>query len=76
LSAFRLSPLASPVLLAGTLTAFSLHMLAMHLPPMQRILGVAPVEWKTFAGLLALAMSIVLAMEAHKWLWKSRSTRR
>lgn len=75
-SAFLLSPLTSPILLTGTLAAFSVHMLAMHVPFTQRILGVAPIDLSTMAILIGLALSIVLVMELHKWLWRVRLKRR
>lgn len=75
-SAFLLSPLTSPILLTGTIAAFSVHMLAMHVPFAQRILGVAPVELSTLAVLIGLALSIVLVMELHKWVWRVRRKRR
>jgi P-type Ca2+ transporter type 2C len=75
-STFRLSPLTSPILLGGTVAAFSIHVLAMHWPFAQRVLGVAPVEWPLLVGLLALATSIVLVMEIHKWWWGVRVRRR
>lgn len=75
-SAFRLSPLSSPILLAGTVLAFSVHMLALHIPMLQRILHVAPVDVATLASLFGLALSLVLVMEIHKWWWRSRATSR
>jgi magnesium-transporting ATPase (P-type) len=65
-SVFRFSPLKSPILLGGTLLAFSVHMLAMHLPVAQRILGVAPVNLTTLATVFGLASSIIIVMEIHK----------
>ena len=73
-STFRHSPLSSPILLGGTLLAFSTHLAAMHVPLMQRLLGTEPVALSTFAGLFALALSIVIVMEAQKWSWRVRST--
>ncbi len=71
-SAFRLSPLSSPILLTSTLLAFSIHVLAMNTPVAQRILSVAPVRLSTFAILFGLASSIVIAMEVHKAWWRAR----
>lgn len=71
-SVLRHSPLTSPILLGGTILAFAIHVLAMHLPVMQRILGVEPVDLPTFAGLLGLALTIVITMEIHKWWWRTR----
>lgn len=75
-STFRLSPLTSPILLAGTLLAFSVHMLALHIPVTQRILRVAPVDFSTLATLFGLALSIVIVMEVHKWWSQDRLTTR
>ena len=75
-STFRLSPLTSPILLAGTILAFSVHMLALHVPMAQRILGVAPVGFPVLAGLFGLALSVVIIMEIHKWWWRARLTSR
>ena len=43
-SAFVLSPLRSPILLAGAAVAFSVHVAALHLPFTQAILGTAPLS--------------------------------
>jgi hypothetical protein len=72
-SAFRLSPLRSPVLLAGTLIAFAIHALALHLPALRGILGTEPVAPRTWAMLVTLALSVTVAMELHKWSWALRS---
>jgi magnesium-transporting ATPase (P-type) len=71
-SIIRHSPLTSPILLTGTILALALHILAMHVPLTQRILGVEPVDMTTFAGLFGLALTIVVTMELHKWWWRNR----
>jgi Ca2+-transporting ATPase len=71
-SALRLSPLRSPFLLAGALTALLVHVVAMYLPLGQRVLGTEPVGLTTWVALLALALSVFLAMEVHKWTWALR----
>ena len=75
-SLFRLSPLASPVLLGGALLAFGVHVGSMYWAPMQRVLGVAPVTLGTWAVLFGLALTVALAMELHKWSWARRAGRR
>jgi len=70
-SIFTLSPLKSPVLLAGTMLALGVHLAAMHWPVTQRALGVAPVDLSTFGALLALALTVVIALELDKW-WLGR----
>ena len=71
-SALRLSPLRSPILLIGAITAFLVHVVAMHLPIAQRILSTQPVSVPTWILLLLAATSIFAAMESHKWLWAKR----
>ena len=70
-SAFRLSPFTSPILLGGTLLALGIHLAAMHLPWTQHLLDVEPLGIVPMAGLFGLALSITAALEAHKW-WRRR----
>ena len=74
-SAVRLSPFTSPILLGGSILAFLVHMAAMQLPFMQRILRVEPVDLVTFLSLLALSLTIFVAIEIHKWWWNFRRIR-
>jgi magnesium-transporting ATPase (P-type) len=70
--ALRMSPLRNPLLLVGAVAALLVHVAAMHVPVLQRVLGtepVAPVMWGTF---LALALILFVVMEAHKWAWVRR----
>jgi P-type Ca2+ transporter type 2C len=71
-SAFRLSPLRSPVLLMGVVLAFLVHVAAMHFGPLQAILETQPVDLSTWGTLAALALSVLAAMEIHKWTWSLR----
>lgn len=71
-SALRLSPFKSPILLGGSILAFLAHMAAMHIPFMQQILRVEPVDFVTFISLLGLALTIFIVMEIHKWWWNIR----
>lgn len=66
LSVFRLDPLRNKLLLFGTLTAQAVHIAAMHTPGFQRLLEVEPVSLLEWTTLLALALLILLASEAHK----------
>jgi len=75
-SAFRLSPFTSPILLGGTLLALGIHLAAMHLPWTQRLLDVEPLDLGTMAALFGLALSITAALELHKWWWARRTARR
>ncbi|MFT5701355.1 MAG: Ca2+-transporting ATPase [Desulforhopalus sp.] len=71
-SALRLSPFKSPILLGGSILAFLVHIAAMQIPFMQRILHIEPLDILTFASLLGLAFTIFVAMEIHKWWWNIR----
>ncbi|WP_159904985.1 cation-translocating P-type ATPase [Salinirussus salinus] len=71
-SLFRLSPLGSPILLAGTAAAFLVHLGAMYFPPAQAVLGTAPVALEQWLILGAVALTIAVAVELHKLSWKMR----
>ncbi len=71
-SAFLLSPWRSPVLVVGTVLAQVIHVVALHVPLAQTVLGVEPLTLTTWITLLGLALTILLAMELHKWSWKKR----
>ena len=74
-SALRLSPFRSPILLGGALIALLLHVGMMFTPLGREVLHVEPVSLSTFAGLWALALTVFVAMEIHKWTWASRARR-
>jgi magnesium-transporting ATPase (P-type) len=71
-SLLRLSPFQSPILLAGTVAAFLVHLGAMYFPPAQAVLGTAPVGLSQWLALGAISMSIAIAIELHKISWKMR----
>ena len=62
-------------LVAGTLVAQGVHILAMQFGPTQRLLGVAPVSVTQWLALLGLALTLLVAVEAHK-AWVRRRERR
>jgi Ca2+-transporting ATPase len=67
-SVLQLSPLRSPVLLLGTATAFSLHVLMMHIPLGRAVLDTETVAAGMWLRLIALSFTILLAIEADKGL--------
>jgi len=71
-SGLVLSPFRSPILLIGTITAFLVHVVSMYLAPMQVVLRTEPVSPGTWASLLALALTIFVVMEIHKFIWAIR----
>ena len=74
-SALTLSPLRSPFLLGGAIGALLVHIAAMYLPPLQRVLETEPVSLETWGLLLGLALTVFVAMELHKWSWSVRQRR-
>ena len=63
------------MLVAGALTAFGIHVLAMHLPFGQAILGTEPVSAVNWGFLFLSALPILLVMELHKLSWHWRYSR-
>jgi hypothetical protein len=49
--------------------AFLLHVTVMHIPLGQTVLQTAPVHYITWATLFGLALTVVVAIELHKWTW-------
>lgn len=72
-SAFAISPLKSPILFFGTCAAFLLHVVAMYVPFLQNILKTEPIPVATWILVLVISVSVVPAMELHKWWWNRRS---
>jgi len=62
------SPLRSPLLLAGTAAAFALHVVMMHWPLGQSLLGTAPLPPQQWLVELGLSLSVLLAVEIQKAL--------
>jgi magnesium-transporting ATPase (P-type) len=72
LSVFRHSPLRNRLLLFGTVAAQLIHVAAMFTPGVQQVLSVQPVSPLLWLELLALALVLLAAMEAHKGLLRRR----
>jgi magnesium-transporting ATPase (P-type) len=68
-SALRISPLKSPLLMGGALIAFLIHVSMLYLPWGQRLLDTAPVSKEGWGILVILALSILVVMELHKLYW-------
>jgi magnesium-transporting ATPase (P-type) len=73
-SALALPLRRSPLLLAGSLAALAVHLLALHWPPARALLDVAPVNGREWFLLMAVAVTILPAIELHKW-WCGRRTK-
>lgn len=72
-SALQLSPFRSPILLTGAVTALLLHLVVMLTPFGRNVLRVEPVSLTTLVSMWALALSVFVAMELHKWNWGRRT---
>ena len=66
-SAFRVPLRNNWILMAGTATAFGVHLLAMYTPWMQALLRTNPISLEKWVTLGALAGSVMVAMEIYKW---------
>jgi Ca2+-transporting ATPase len=71
-SAFSLSPLKSPVLMAGMLCALSLHVTMLYLPWGNLMLSTEPVSTSLWLVIIGLSLPILLVMEFQKWFWRRR----
>ncbi|MCP3670511.1 MAG: HAD-IC family P-type ATPase [Gammaproteobacteria bacterium] len=70
LSAFCHNPLRNPLLLFGTVVAQLIHIGAMYTPWIRDVLHIQPVSIELWSHLLVMALTVLLAMEAHKLLLK------
>jgi magnesium-transporting ATPase (P-type) len=71
ISLLRLSPRRNLVLLLGTLGALGVHLAALHLPFLQRLLQISPPSLAEWGSLVLLAAPIIVVMELHKE-WRRR----
>ena len=68
-SAFKV-PIANNLLLVGAVIAAQLiHITALYLPGMQRVLGVQPVSFGDWLNIAMIALGVLLVMEAYKFIW-------
>jgi Ca2+-transporting ATPase len=65
-SLFSIDPRSNRLLLVGTLGAVAIHLLALQLPPTQALLSVEPLDATTWARTIAVAASVIVAVELHK----------
>jgi len=67
-SAFAKSPFSNPYLLLGTSIAVLVHLAALHWGPMQYILRVEPLGLDAWLRMVAVASTVIIAVELHKLL--------
>jgi len=76
-SVFRRSPFSNRLLFIATIAALGIHVAALYFPPTQYVLRVEPIGLGTWFRIVAVATSIIVAMELHKALRRpGDSTRR
>jgi magnesium-transporting ATPase (P-type) len=71
-SVFRVPLRNNPLLVAGVVAALLVHLAAMHLPFMQRVLDVGPLAATDWFVLPATALTLLGAMELQKLSWRWR----
>ena len=74
-SAFRRSLFSNRFLLFAVALALAMHIGAMYFPPTQFILRLTPLGPETWTKMVAVAASIVVVVELHKWLRRPRPRR-
>jgi magnesium-transporting ATPase (P-type) len=72
LSSFRHNLLRNKILLIGTVAAQLVHIAAMYTPWIKDVLHIQPVSFGFWLELLGLALTVLVAMELHKWWWQLR----
>jgi len=73
LSAFRHNILRNKILLIGTVTAQLVHIGAMYTPWIKDVLHIQPVSVGYWLELMGLALTVLIAMELHKWWWEAHN---
>ncbi len=68
-SALRISPMKSPILIAGVGVALMVHVIALYSPIGQTLLDTEPVSVSSWIVLAAIAFVILVVMEIHKAYW-------
>jgi P-type Ca2+ transporter type 2C len=63
----------NPLLAAGVAAALLLHVAAMYLSPLQRLLGIAPLTATEWIVMPLVALTLLAVMELHKWRWAART---
>ncbi len=71
-SAFRVPLRRNIILIFGVAAAQGIHILSMHVPFMQTILGTESIVFTQWLMALSLALSVLAVMEAFKWVIRHR----
>ncbi|HUE89865.1 MAG TPA: HAD-IC family P-type ATPase [Vicinamibacterales bacterium] len=71
-SVFSLSPISNPFLFVATTAALLIHLGALHFRPTQIMLRVEPLEIDAWLRIVAVALTIIVAIELHKLVRRDR----
>jgi Ca2+-transporting ATPase len=66
------SPFSNRFLFVGTATALAIHVAALYLPPTQYLLRVEPLDLAIWPKMIAVAASVLVAVELHKLVVRRR----
>ena len=67
-SIFKQKFFRNRILLMGTLAAQLIHIGAMYTPGLNTVLNIQPISFEHWLELFAIAFTVLIAMETHKWL--------
>jgi calcium-translocating P-type ATPase len=71
-SIFRMNPVSNPFLFLAVAGALAIHALALYLPVTQTILRVEPVGLEAWIRMIAVASTLLVAVEIHKAIRRRR----
>jgi Ca2+-transporting ATPase len=71
-SVFRIHPFSNPLLFLATAGALAIHVAALSLPVTQHALHIEPVDTADWLRMTAVASTLIVGMELHKWLRRPR----
>jgi len=71
-SALARSPLRNPLLFYGSVAALAIHIGALYFPPTQYVLRVEPLPLEAWIRMVAVAATVIIAVELHKLLVRTR----
>lgn len=72
LSAFAKSPFSNRFLFIGTAVALAVHIGALYFPPTRYILRIEPLDLWMWPRMIAVALSVIVAVEIHKLVRRPR----
>ena len=74
-SIFQLSPVSNPFLFIATVASLVVHVGALYVPWTQFVLRVQPIELEVWVEIIAVASTILVAVELHKLLRRGSQSR-